>query len=375
MLRVLYGGEELACPDRDAIGNYEAHHSPRRWDGSLYRPEVNDALCRRVPGWKDRVRWPEGKVFAVCLTHDVDSVRMNSRRELFRTIASHVRHAETLGERMRHGLSVAGLRHRPRDVDLMTPWIEAERRRGFRSTFFVFPTKVSRRHPRDCTYTWDDPTWYRGSRCRVREMLRGVVAQGWEVGLHGSLHSALDEALLREQKEDLEACLGQVVGSTRQHNLRFDLRRTPEVQASAGFQTDSTLGFNGDVGFRNGIAYPFRLRDPAGGSPRGPLEIPLVLHDWALLHPEALGLGEEAAFRVCCRLIDAVTATKGVVTLLWHPNWFPVEPWFRLYERLLDYLVEKKGWGATAREIHDWWTGQGLEGELERGLKEVSREQ
>lgn len=358
----------MECPDRDEIDNYEAHHSPRRWDASLYRPEVNEALCHRVPGWRERVRWPEGKAFAACLTHDLDSIRLHSRRELFRTIVSHVRHAENLGQKIRHCLSVVGLRHRPQNVDVMTPWIEAERKRGFCSTFFVFPTKVRRRHPRDCTYTWDDPTWYRGELCRTREMLRDVVALGWGVGLHGSIHSALDTDLLREQKEDVEACIGRAIWSTRQHNLRFDIRQTPMAQASAGFQTDSTLGFNRDVGFRNAIAYPFPLRDPQNGDPIGLFEIPLVLHDGALLREDNLFLGEDSAFRVCRLLIDRVAETRGVITLLWHPNRMDDPSWLHLYERLLDYIAEKNGWGTTPKAIHDWWIGQGLDGEMERGL-------
>ncbi|MCC7517942.1 MAG: polysaccharide deacetylase family protein [Verrucomicrobiae bacterium] len=375
MLHMLYGAEEIESSDRDEIGNYEAHHSPRRWDASLYRPVVNEALCGKVSGWLDRIRWPEGKAFAACLTHDLDSVQINSRRELLRTIGSLVRHAKNPGEKLRHCLSVAGLRHRPQNVDLMTPWIEAERKRGFRSTFFVFPTRVRRRHPRDCTYTWSDPTWYRGRRCSVREMLRDVVKLGWGIGLHGSLHSALDADLLREQKEDVEECLGRAIWSTRQHNLRFDVLRTPLAQVRAGFQTDSTLGFNRDIGFRNGIAYPFALKDPSSGEPIGLLEIPLVLHDGALLRKDNLFLGEDSAYRVCRLLIDRVAATKGVITLLWHPNQMDDLRWFQLYEKVLDYIVEKNGWGATPKAIYDWWTGQGLDAELERALQKVSREQ
>lgn len=44
MLRALDGEEESVSPDRDEIGNYEAHHSPRCRDPTLYRPMINDVL-------------------------------------------------------------------------------------------------------------------------------------------------------------------------------------------------------------------------------------------------------------------------------------------------------------------------------------------
>lgn len=368
MLRALYGEEEAKSPDRDEIGNYEAHHSPRRWDATLYRPVINDVLWAQIPEWRTQVRWPEGKTFAACLTHDLDSVQIGSRQELGRTIRAFMRQSPRIAEKFRHAASLAGLRHAPLEMDLMTPWIEAERKRGFRSTFFVFPTRVTRRHPRDCVYRWDDPTWYRGERCSVRAMLRDVAELGWEIGLHGSLHASLDADLLREQKEDVETCVGRPVWSTRQHNLRFEIARTPAAHAAAGLQTDSTLGFNRDVGFRNGIAYPFALRHPPSREPVGTLEIPLVLHDGALLREDNLSLSAESAYRVCRRLIDRVAATRGVITLLWHPDRLHHPHWFRVYERLLDDLAERNAWGTTCKAIHDWWIGQGLNGLMERGL-------
>ena len=354
------------------MGNFEAAFSKRRWDASLYRPILNQLLCQKIRGWSDQIKWPNEKQFAACLTHDVDSVRLFSRRELVRTISQYVQSCRTGKERLKHLLSLSGLRHREQKVDLFTPWMEEERKHGFRSTFYFFPSRVSGRDPRDCTYQWDDPVTYRGKNATVQELVREIDHQGFEIGLHGSFSSATNYDFLREQKEDLEKVLGCEVYSIRQHNLRFDIRSTPLIHERAGFQSDSTVGFNRDVGFRSGIAYPYRPFDWDEKRSLGLLEIPLVLQDGALLRKDNLGLHLEKAFEVCRLLIDRVAETRGVITLLWHPNNMLDPAWFELYSKLLDEIDRRKGWGASAKQIYDWWIGQGLDGILERGLKQLS---
>ena len=51
---------------------------------------------------------------------------------------------------------------------------------------------------------------------------------------------------------------------------------------------------------------------------------------------------------------------RGVVTLLWHPDKAALPDWFTLYTRLLAYIHEQNGWGASARDIHEWWASSGM---------------
>ena len=144
------------------------------------------------------------------------------------------RNADGLGRKLKPLASLVGLRKTPRKFDVFTPWVEAEQRHGFRSSFFFFPTRVRRRHRIDNVYRWDDPTHYRGEQCSVREIVRDLHRRGWEIGLHGSYLSPLDHEMLAEQKEDVEQALGAPIVSSRQHNLHFDVARTPARSRSAG---------------------------------------------------------------------------------------------------------------------------------------------
>ena len=139
------------------------------------------------------------------------------------------------------------------------------------------------------------------------------------------------------------------VVTSRQHNLHFDSAKTPALLEKAGLKVDSTLGSNRDIGFRAGTSYPFRMWDAATRDWLRLVEIPLVLHDGALLRPDNLDLDLESAFALCKTIIDRVVETRGVVTLLWHPDKAALPDWFTLYTRLLAYIHEQNGWGASAR--------------------------
>ena len=178
--------------------------------------------------------------------------------------------------------------------------------------------------------------------------------------------------MIAEQKEDLEKTLGETVMVHRQHNLHFDAAVTPRILEQAGLKIDSTLGFNRDIGFRAGTSYPFRLWNQTNAQWLGLREIPLVLHDGALLRPDNLDLDPDRALALSKRVIERVIETKGVITLLWHPESIARPGWFDVYEKLLAYINEQNGWGTTARQIHEWWTSQGLDGKLRTMLESLS---
>ena len=71
-----------------------------------------------------------------------------------------------------------------------------------------------------------------------------------------------------------------------------------------------------------------------------------------------LGLAGEAALEAAWRAIEPVAQAGGLVTLLWHNNYFN-EPEYRdwqwTYEQLLERLAALKPWCAPGAEIERWW--------------------
>lgn len=330
--------------------------------GLLYRPVVDESYL--AEGGRKPV-WPEGKPFAVCLTHDVDVVSSLSFRQTARKRIENIKSRNTRLKKVR-GLAGLGLdRVRAlKNVGTEDPlhcyerWLQVEKEVGARSTFFLWPgwKAVKKHHHTDCAYDMQDPVVFDGQKCSVAEMIREIDRRGWEIGLHPSWYSFDDADEMKRQKESLESALGHEVVSVRQHYLHYDIRITPKVQAKAGFKYDSTLGFNDNVGFRFGTCHPWHLYDLGKETGLPIMEIPLIIQDGAMFNPsKGMRLDEETAFQYVEHIAKAVEKVGGVLTLLWHPNYIRNPVCWDLYRRTIRYLQQKNTWFCSVREAGEHW--------------------
>ena len=130
---------------------------------------------------------------------------------------------------------------------------------------------------------------------RLRPRLVETLQEGKaEVGLHGSYSAADDAQRIADEKERLERLSGPVQGQ-RYHYLRVDPHRNLGSLEAAGFAYDSSLGFGDAVGFRAGIAHPFRPWDFERDAPHDLIEVPLAAMDVTLSAERYLNLSVEQA--------------------------------------------------------------------------------
>ncbi len=305
----------------------------------------------------DPPRWESAR-FAVALTHDVDSpwrwTRVGLRGAAAR-LKRDLLHVQ-LGPAVREatGLATAPL-HRLRGTD--PNWrfeqiVAEERRRGASgSTFFVL---AGHGDPHDGAA----PQTYEHLRPRLVETLLDTEA---EIGLHGSYATADDTGRLAEEKATLEALAGPVHGQ-RYHYLRADPHRNLAPLAGLGFRYDTTLGFPDAVGFRAGIAHPFRPWNFERDEPLDLVEIPLAAMDATLAEERYLGLAARRAEPRLMRLLDWAAEHGGAFAILWHPDRFDPATsagWDRLYSRLLDGVRRRGGICVSAGELassHSTWS-------------------
>ena len=333
--------------------------------GLLYRPVADEYHLARGGA---KPAWPDGKPFAVCLTHDVDLVSLSCLRQAIRRFALVFTPQLSLAERGRPLVKgVADLWHvvkyagKPDPLHCYERWLAVEEEIGARSTFFFWPgwKAVRKHHVSDCTYELTDRLVFDGQTCTVAEMAREIDRRGWEIGLHPSWYSFDDAGEIKRQKAALEAALGHEIVSVRQHFLHYDIRVTPRVQSEAGFRFDSTLGFNDNVGFRFGTSYPWPLYDLKKEAELPLLEIPLIIQDGAMLSPDkGLRLDEGVAFQYLAQITQAVAGVGGALTLIWHPHQIRDKAWWDLYLRALRYLKDENGWFCSVRELGEYWTGR-----------------
>lgn len=292
----------------------------------------------------------DGAGFAVALTLDVDSVRRWTRIGV-RGAAARLKNEALAGRgraaaREASGLALAPI-HRVRGTD--PNWrfdkiVANANRRGARgSTFFVLG---GHRDPHDGAA----PETYARLRPRLVETLRSV---GAEVGLHGSYTAADDAAALLDERRVLAAAGAEPTGQ-RFHYLRVDPNRNLAAVASAGFGYDTSLGFPDAIGFRAGIARPFRPWDGDHDRPLDLVEVPLAVMDVTLAERRYLGLTPRAAWPRLAALLDWAAANAAAFAILWHPDRFDPPTsggWDRLFYRVIEAVRERGGVCTSANEL------------------------
>jgi hypothetical protein len=332
----------------------------RRDDHGRFRAEWSclDPLDPPLQRLRMRLGVPTSQRFTVALTHDVDSPWRWTRIGV-RGAAARLK-KNTLGGRLgpavreATALAAAPL-HRVRGTD--PNWrfreiVAEERRRGAAgSTFYVL---AAHHDPHDGAA----PETYEQLRPRLVETLQGT---GAEIGLHGSYTAADDPGRLAAEKAALEELAGPVQGH-RYHYLRADPHRNLAPLAHLGLRYDTSVGFPDAVGFRAGIAHPFRPWDFEREVPLELLEIPLAAMDATLAEERYLGLSAKRSEGPLMRLLDWAEANGGAFAILWHPDRFdPLTSggWDRLYSKLLDGVRERGGRCVSAVELvssHSTWS-------------------
>ncbi len=367
LARLLLRVEEYDHPHRDQWGCWEYPFSENFRNGRLWVPEVDLWLRERERELRDislTPRWPDGRPFAMCLTHDVDMVsRQQSVTQVMRGIRAGlsclpgearvhrwIRAARAGGRGLYFGVARA-----PSTVETLERCVAVEKEAEVRGSYFFHVSPVERVSPYDCLYHLEDPVTFRGRRVAVGEVARELLEEGFDVGLHGSYHSAYSAEVLTGERVALEQAIGDLVTTTRQHYLHWDARVTPRAQEAAGLRTDSTLGFNRNVGFRAGTSLPFRIFDLVGRAVTDVLEVPLIIQEGPLLAANGLELDREQATEVLRSVLDRVASAGGVASLLFHPHSLLNAEHMALYRWSIEYGRSKGAWFASLRDIGNWW--------------------
>lgn len=285
--------------------------------------------------------WPDGRRWAVALTHDLDIVALWPAFTALRV-------AE-LGRKGHWRLAARAARHALRAIGRspveqgITNLLAAELARAVRSTWFILCST-----PTLATLRAGDIT-YRPEAAATRRILSAVAHGKHAIGLHGSRATVRSAERFSDQRTRLRTLAGQTVDGVRQHFLRFDPARTLHAMTQAGLRYDSTVGFPDRNGFRIGVADVVRIGDTLDEAPFTWMDRALSKyrdvedpHAWV---DDALVLARS------CRDVD------GLWVGVWHPNLtdalgFPGAP--AAFERLLDGLLADRPYVGTLDDIVEW---------------------
>jgi len=183
----------------------------------------------------------------------------------------------------------------------------------------------------------------------LSKLLNYLIDQGNEVGVHGidAWHSS-DKGYLEQKR--ISEIIGKNHLGIRMHWLLY-CKETFRSLEDAGYYYDSTFGYNETIGYRGGTTQVFK---PIGI--RNLFELPLHIQDTALFYSRRMDLSEKQALKLCKKLIDNASINGGVLTINWHQRSLgPERLWGNFYLHVLEEIQRTRPWFATARKAVDWF--------------------
>ena len=360
-LLTLAGEQQIRSAARDNLGNFHCTDLPEGRRGTLDIPLADyhaqlllEKLFCVSPQLIDKVapRWPEGKKYVVCLTHDTDCVHTGHPLEICTNLT------KWLLRRKRVFLDMVldGLKHLNAPMKShfwgFDGWREYESACNIRSCFYlpVLPRKCWRRL-NDCK----SDVFAAGVDWKV---FKGMAEQGWEFGLHSALNSKDDLEEFVLEKHAIEESLGASINGLRHHYLAIDNLHpslTFRKHVDAGFLYDSSLGWQEKAGFRAGTTLPLQPYDSILKAPLELIEIPLNLMDTYIMSGDPANAVKEAN-----TIVSTARDIGGVITLNWHTETYCNQYLYLNYRSVLQKILEPlifddTVWFATPLEIAQWW--------------------
>lgn len=160
-----------------------------------------------------------------------------------------------------------------------------------------------------------------------------------EIGIHASYESNRFPDKLKTEIGRLEKMSGKKVFRNRQHFLKLRFPATYRMLISAGITEDYTMGYSSQVGFRAGIAAPFRFYDLGKEETTALVIYPFAVMD-ASLHYH-LKLSPGAAFEKSKQILAEVKKVNGTCIFLAHNDLIgdegPWPGWRPQFEKLIEY--------------------------------------
>jgi peptidoglycan/xylan/chitin deacetylase (PgdA/CDA1 family) len=281
---------------------------------------------------------PTGKRFLVWLTHDVDRLQKTFLHSLYYSFQQ-----KRVTHLMSHLRNINPYWNFEKILDI-------ESSCGVKSTFFFLnetmrPTIFK---PRSFVLATGR---YNILEPKIKDMVKRIDENGWEIGLHGSYHSYNSESLLAMEKGVLEDILGHSVSGIRQHYLNLLVPTTWEIHESIGFQYDASFGLKNDVGFRGEVYYPFR-----------PFESKFTVFPVAIIDKSLFEKHQDlnAAWQDCLDMIRLAETKKTLLTVLWHQRVFDDHDFpghIEIYRRLIEECQSRKGHFCTGQDVFQYLAG------------------
>ena len=298
----------------------------------LHRPVVNEtaAILKNIFNEFEYLSpWPEGKKYAIALSHDVDYPEIIRGIEGIRWVLT-----------KRNFRVLKNLKNKDQ-FWLFKEWIDLERKYNTKSAFYFcsFRGNLLR-------YFLKAPdTFYNVSKNKFKKVADQIIQKGSEIGLHSSFFAFKSEEGFQKEVDDLNKAFDIQIKGNRHHYWHLDQNapyKTCLTHEKVGLEYDSSIGFERHSGFRYGIATPYHIYHQEQEKALDIIQIPPVLMDDHLFghfHLSKYNSWKEQIDDILKKTLE----NQSLLTIDYHVrvlNNFFFPDWGKSYEYLLKKINE-----------------------------------
>lgn len=270
----------------------------------------------------------------VALTHDVDRVRKS-----YQYITKSIRYLKKHNFKKIYK-ELLSIPQRNRVYWNFPEIMEIEDSLNVRSTFFFLNETIPINIFHPLKWKLSLGRYYVNEK-KIKQIIKTLDKNGWEIGLHGSYNSYYKSILLKEEKMLLEGIVGHNILGIRQHYLNL-CDKTWNIQKEVGFKYDSSFGFTDAIGYKDDKIRPFR-----------PFNDSFVVFPLSIM--DSCYMEDKNREQHLIQLIEKTQSHNGVLVLNWHSNNFDEGDFHGYKTNYISVIKEFKTMGAEFKTLKEYW--------------------
>jgi len=321
--------EEYAITEKNEHGNFPSQRSFAQKNNIHYRPLVNEyvELLWNMLVFLGFSEKRKKRNYTLKITHDVDQVaRYDNIPKYLRALAGDIIHRKKPG--MIFNTTSDYLKIKQGKIndpyDTFDYLMDISEKHNLKSHFYFIP---SIKGETDFRYAINEN--------KAIKAIQKIKERRHVIGIHPSFSTFKNKWHLKTEIDRLQNYYSPITEG-RQHYLKFSNPDTWQDWEDVGLKSDSTLGYENDMGFRAGVCYPYPVFNILTRKKLDLIEEPLIVMEGALVqsHPELEDFKSELK-----QISETVKKYNGTFVFLWHNNNLYAHEW-KIYGKHYENIIK-----------------------------------
>ncbi len=322
--------EEYLEYEPDEYGRY-AHWNSLSWkEGFLHQPLVDIWLI----GFGEllKTKFPSlaihHSLFTFLPTYDIDIAWSYKHKGFWRSVAASINQPSTIVKRLKV------INEKEDDPFDSYDWINRlHQQYVLNPIFFFLIARDKSEYDKNISPT----------KLPLQQLIRSTAAKA-TIGLHPSVQSNVNKALLTKERDELQWISRKKITQTRFHYIRFHLPHSYRELIAAGFTDEYSMGYGTVNGFRASASKSFLWYDLEKEETTS-----LRIHPFAYMEANSfyeLHQSPEEALAELRMLFTEVQKVNGTLITIFHNHMLGTDPmfkgWREMYESFIDAVIPTK---------------------------------